>query len=298
MNWDDLRVLLEVSRSTTMTQTARRLGVNQTTVSRRLGALEQALGVELVLRYRDGVTLTEAGLKAVRAVEGMETAAHDLERDLVGGDTRLAGSLRITTIDMISNYHPDLFSSFASRYPEVEIELHTSYDQRSLARREADLAIRWTSRPDEGLFGRKLARAEYAIYASAELVRAHGRRAKLSSFPWLAWSEASGARKTSEWMQGNVPDARIVCRYDYALSMHAAIRAGCGIGFMPCVYADGDPGLVRLRGVQAGFGYDLWCLTHLDLSRTGRVRAFLAHAGEYFDARGRAYAGKGPRAKV
>ena len=77
--------------------------------------------------------------------------------------------------------------------------------------------------------------------------------------------------------------------------MHAAIRSGGGVGFMPCAYADSDSALKRLRGVQPDFGVDLWCLTHTDLSRTGRVRAFLAHAAEYFDARKDLYAGRRPR---
>ena len=156
MNWDDLRILLAVSRAETMTRAARRLGVNQTTVSRRIQALEEALGVELVVRSRDGIALTEAGRQAAHAVEGMELVAHDVERSLIGGDAQLAGVLRVTTIDLIAHYHPDLFASFAAEYPAVELEVTVGFDQRSLAKREADLAIRWTHRPSEGLFGRKL----------------------------------------------------------------------------------------------------------------------------------------------
>ncbi len=295
MNWNDLGLLLQVSRSATMSETAKRLGMNQTTVSRRLDALQQSLGVRLVHKRKDGIGLTDAGMEAVRSVEIMETVVNDLERKLVGTDAELAGRLTVTTTDTTPHYHPDLFSGFAQRYPAVDLEVDTNFSARSLARREADVALRWTLKPDESLFGRKLARVEYAVYAAKELVDVVGRRTRLSAYPWLAFTAASGAKLTEQWMKSNVPDATIVCRYTHTLSMYAAIRAGAGIGFMPCAYADPDPSLVRLRGVQAGFGYDIWLLTHPDLSRTARVRAFLSYAGEYFDSRKKLYAGKSPR---
>ena len=275
-----------------MTETAKRLGMNQTTVSRRLETLESSLGVELVHRRQDGIVLTEAGLDAVRSIEQMETVAHDLERRLLGTDTELAGAITVTTTDVITHYHPELFTTFAERYPAIELEVDTNFHARSLARREADIALRWTLKPDEGLFGRKLATAEYALYAHKTLIKAVGRRAKLSSYPWLAFTAASKARLTEEWMQHHVPDASIVCRYTHTLSMYAAIRQGSGVGFIPCAYADHDPALARLRGVVPNFGYDLWVLTHPDLSKTARVRAFLSHAGEFFDRKKKLYAGK------
>ncbi len=226
MNWRDLRLLLEVSRSTTMTETAKRLGMNQTAVSRRLEALEESIGVQLVHRRRDGIGLSDAGAEAVRAIEVMETVANDLERTLVGGDHELAGRVTLTTTDSITHYHPDLFTSFAERYPAVDLEVDTDFSPRSLTRREADVAIRWTLAPDEGLVGRKLARVEYALYAAERLVASIGRRAKLSNYPWLAFTAASNAKLTERWMASNVPEATIVCRYNHTLSMYAAIRSG------------------------------------------------------------------------
>lgn len=292
MSWNDLTILLAVSRCSTMTAAAKQLEVDQTTISRRLRALEERLGVRLVVRRRDGIDLTEAGIEAARAGEVMETVAHDLERSLVGTDAQLAGRVRVTTTTGLAHHNADLFTEFGRRYPEVELELETDSTPRSLSKREADVAIRWSLKPDEGLFGRKLARAEFALYAATGLRESVGRRAKLSSYPWLAFTAASKARLIDEFMREHVPDARIVCRYTDSPSMHAAIRAGAGVGFMPCAFADPDPGLVRLRPVEPAFGYDIWILTHPDLRATGRVRAFLSHASEYFDGRKRLYAGR------
>lgn len=289
VDWNDLRLLLALSRSRTMTEAGRRLAVNQTTVSRRLAALEAALGVELVHRQRDGIALTESGAVAARSAAVMETEVHDLERELLGRDRQLAGVLRLTTTDVIAVHHADLFTSFASLHPHIDIDLDTSPSPRSLTRREADVAIRWTLAPDPALYGRRLARVEYAVYAERSLA---ARSADPRDHPWVAYTIASNARLTEAWRVEHAPGARVVCRYTRQLPLIAAIRAGHGVGFMPCAYADEDAGLVRLTPIPPDFGYDIWILTHPDLSRTARVRAFLAHAGRYFDDRRPLYAGE------
>ncbi len=280
-----------------MTAAAKTLAVNQTTIARRIDALEETLGVQLVERRRDGISLTEEGVAAARAAEQMEGVAVELERALIGGSTRLAGTVRVTTADMIAVGHPELFTSFAARYPDIELELVTGYALRSLAQREADVAIRLTPKPAEHLFGRKLGCIEYGVYGPRSLVAAVGRRARLDRYPWLAWTREVGAKATDAWMAKHVPHAAIVGRHDTALAMHAAARAGAGVLMMPCVYGDAHAELVRLRGPIDGLGYDLWALTHRDLARTARVRAFLEHTGDYFQHRRDALAGRARSAK-
>ena len=282
MNWADLNTLLAVARSETLTAAAATLAVNQTTVSRRLDALEESLGTRLVERDRRGVRLTVGGERAKATAEQMEALVFELERELIGGDARLSGNLRVTTTDTIAAYHPELFSGFAERYPEVALEVATSYRERSLTRREADLAIRWTKQPAEHLFGRKVAHVHYALYAAKPLVARIGLHAKLDRYPWVGWDAASGDRLTDRWVAGNVLNARVVCRYDSALTLHAAVRSGVGAGFVPCAYADAWPELVRIRPVEPSFAYDIWALAPSELATTARVRAFMSHAGEYF----------------
>lgn len=289
MRWDDLQVLLALDGSASLSEAARKLGVNQTTVSRRITALEETLEVRLIERDPDGVRLSPNGERAVAAAREMSTISDALEREILGKDAALRGRLRVTTVDMVALYHAELFREFAERHPEVKLELSTTYHQRSLTRREADLAIRFSNRPDEHLFGRKLVRVEYAVHSAAALVDKHGRRARLDRYPWLAWDEASGARVTEAWMKQHVPDARVACTYDSATAMHAAIRDGVGVAFIPCAYGDG---LVRLRRIEPAFGYDLWALTHEDLRRTARVRAFMDHAALHFAKQRRRFRGR------
>lgn len=290
MNWADLRILLAVARARTLTAAAQTLGLDQTTVSRRLEQLEESVGSPLLIRDRKGVQLTSAGERLVRAAEQMETAVVDAERAIVGRDQNLAGTLRVTLPDMLAQHHADLFADFVDHYPGLQLELSIGYTQRSLARREADVALRFTRKPEAQLFGRKLVRFAYAPYAAPALVNRVGTRAPLERLPWLGWDPAVGARATERWMRKHVPRATIVARFDAGPALHAAVTAGLGAAIMPCVYGDAA-GLMRLRPPFPELGYDLWVLTHEDLRRTARVRAFIEHAAHYVEARRRDFEG-------
>lgn len=284
MNWADLRILLAAARAQTMTEAARAVGLDQTTVSRRLEQLEDAVGSPLLVRDRKGMQLTPAGERLMRAAEQMETLVVDAERDIVGKDQALEGLLRVTLPDMLAQNHADLFAEFSNRYPGVRLDLSIGYAQRSLVRREADVALRFTKKPEAQLFGRKLVRFAYAPYATQRLVNTIGPRAPMDRLPWLAWDPTLGARGTERWLRKHVPRARIVARFDAGPALHAAVEAGLGAAIMPCVYGD-SAGLVRLKPPFPELGYDLWALTHEDLRRTARVRAFLEHAATYVNKR-------------
>lgn len=292
MDWDHLRFFLAVAQAGTLSGAARQLGVNQTTVTRRLEALESELSTRLFDRTAAGLVVTPAGMEAMRAAERVADELAAIERNVVGRDARLTGELRVTTIDLVAVFEAPLFEAFGQRYPGVVLELSVDYFPRNLTRREADVAIRWTDSPPEHLIGQRMARAEYSLYGAQALLGRYPSDAGLEEYPWLAWDDAAEARMTTDWMRRNVPRARVVCRYDMALALHAAARAGQGLAFLPCAYADADPMLRRMRDVEPGFGMDIWVLTHPDLRRTARVRAFLEFAAEHFAARRRAYSGQ------
>lgn len=295
IDWDDLRVFLAIARSKTLSGAARKLGVNQTTVTRRLEALETRLGVRLFDRSPGGVTATSAAADILQVAERVEENVASIERQLIGQDMRLTGELRVTTIDMCACYDANLFETFAERYPEIELELSVGYFPRNLNRREADVAIRWTDNPPEHLVGHRVVTAEYAIYGASALIAKYPDDADLAEFPWVDWDIANNARVTAQWMRQNVPNAHIVGRYDMALALHAAINAGMGLGFMPCAYGDANPALKRVRPVQPGFGIDVWLLTHPDLRSTARVRAFMQHASAWFESNRGRFDGSGHR---
>lgn len=285
MNWDDLRFLLAIDRASTLTEAAKSLGVTQTTVTRRLGALEEQLGVRLASRTSQGIVVTDVGHTVAAAATDIEERLAALDRMLLSRDDTLAGRLRVATIDMVAHYDAALFRSFNARYPGITLELSTGLDNRDLGRDEADVAIRWTNHPSKPLVGRRIGPVPYALYASQALVERIGADAPPAAFPWLAWMRELDTVVTAPWMRDRTPQDRVVGRYDSALSLHAAVRAGLGIAFIPCMYAGVD--LVCLRPPEPGFEYDVWLLVHPEARSAARVRAFLDHTVEYYKTRAR-----------
>jgi len=281
MDWDDLRFVLALARDGSLSSAARTLHVTHTTVSRRLKAFEEKLGVHVFDRLPDGYVPTEVGATIVTAAERMESEAMALDLKILGRDASLSGTLRIGTVDTTVMNHTDLFATFVHEYPGVELQLLVGNDFHSLSRREADIALRFTNRPPEHLVGRKLGRMEFGLYASSALIERVESR-EPADYPWISWPENSGAKLTEAWMRKHVPDVRIAARADASMAMYAMLESGMGIGFIPCIHGDSRSTLQRLRLPEPGFGMDLWVLTHPDLRRTARVRAFLEHAGAYW----------------
>lgn len=296
MDWDDLKYFLAVTRSDTISDAAAKLSVNQTTVSRRLKRFQHDIGVRLLHHNTAGFDITHAGTQVSQAAQQIETIIAALQRKLSGLDERVAGTLRITTVEYMASLEGELFKSFIQAYPELALEISTSESNEDLLRGDADIALRWTNNPSEHLVGRKLCRAEFALYGHSRQFDKHQAipldSAALSEKPWLAWDESCGAKITDAWMKRQVPDAVIHCRINSAMAMYHAVKSGLGIAFLPCAYADTDTQLHRLRDVEKGFGMDIWALTHPDQRSAAKIRAFFQHAEQYFSAHRQRYAGR------
>jgi DNA-binding transcriptional LysR family regulator len=293
MDWDDLRYVLALSRGGTMSAAADELGVTHTTVSRRLSAFEKHLGVRLFDRLADGYAATAVGVDLVGVAERMEEEVLSLDARVTGQDEKLSGTLRVTTVDILAEVLLENLDVFTERYPGVELELSVDYAPLNLTRREADVALRLTNDPPENLVGRKLARAEFALYGARSLVGASGEQTPLAELPWISWDRRAGARLTEARIAELSPDAPVVLRVDSTTVMHHSIRRGVGISFLSCVVGDRDEALVRLRPPEPDFGMDIWVLTHPDLRSTARVRAFLDFAADELTRLRPVFAGEG-----
>jgi DNA-binding transcriptional LysR family regulator len=280
MQWDDLRYVLCLCTQGTLTNAAGELGVSHTTVARRVAALEEELGSRLFDKTPQGYVPTRAGEEILSVARRVEEQMNTLDRQLLGRDTRLSGKLRVTTIDAVATRHAREIGAFTKRYPAIELALTVDNRLRSLTRREADVAIRFTNNPAEHLVGRKLGRAEFAAYASEELIAAQDDPTEIGAYPWLGWDEAQSATLTERFLSKHVASKHRVYRVDTGLSMIAAVTAGIGVSFLACMWGDSIEGLRRLRDVEPGFGMDMWLLTHPDLRHTARVRAFMDHFSE------------------
>ena len=277
-DWSDLRFFLEVARTGTLAGAARKLGVDNTTVGRRVSALERELGAKLFARTPDGLALTAAGETMRTAGLEMEQAVLRGEQRVQGEDRKLSGLVRVATTEMLGEVVIlPAMRSLHERHPQIRVELLTGSGQLDLARREADVALRYV-RPDRGdLVARRVGAVAFAAYASKRYLAARGRPARgsgLSGHDVVAYNTAG-----RQWRLGlggePVRDARAVLRTNSTHMLVHAIRLGLGIGPLPCFLAGGDRSLERMASTSPPEADELWLVVHADVQRTTRVRAVI-----------------------
>ena len=278
-DWSDLRSFLAIARAGSLQGAARTLGVNHSTVFRRLNALEARLGVRLFDRLARGYALTVAGEHMLASAERVEDEILGLERRLLGGDVRLSGVLRVTTTDTLVHglLGPHL-RSFQAAYPAIELELITGNAFFDLSKREADVALRPSRHPGDAMVGRRLAAIAVALYGARDYVAARGRPAStadLSGHALITGDASLGHLPATRWLAERTPTGATVLRCNSWLSQLAAARAGLGLAALPCFLADPAPELIRILPPEPALAGELWLLTHADLRRTARVRAFM-----------------------
>jgi molybdate transport repressor ModE-like protein len=293
MNWDDLRFFLAVARTGSLTAAGRELGVNQSTVSRRLGALETRLGTHLIDRTVGGNALTAAGTELFEKAQDIEQEFVGIERRLGEQDSLLSGRLRVTCTDnFLNRYLAPHFARFAAKHPEIDLDILTRYQHLSLARREADVAIRTTVHPPDTLVGRRLFRFARAVYAAPGLFERIGPAPDPATIDWVGWdSEAYNRMMITD----HFPNANIRHRVESLIDMISLTRAGLGVSVIGCFSADPDPGLMRVYEDPITEGpMDLWVLSHPDARRSARVRAFASFIADAFLADRDLFEGRRP----
>jgi DNA-binding transcriptional LysR family regulator len=271
--WDDVRFFLEVSRAGTLAGAARKLGVDYTTVGRRIRAMEQDLGTTLFERRLDRFMLTEAG-EAIRAAgEQMEEAALALERRALGADRTLSGVVRVATTDALAQILvlPAILA-LRDRHPEIRVHLLTGTARLDIARREADVAIRYVRPATADLISRRLAGVAAAYYGSIAYLAKHPPPPPGGSLHgYEAVATAEGLRS---WARP-LPDVRVVLRANSMSALVQGVLLGLGIGALHCWMAARHAELRRVWPDEPLEHDDLFLVLHKDVQRTGRVRAFI-----------------------
>ncbi|MBE1205408.1 LysR family transcriptional regulator [Aminobacter carboxidus] len=286
-DWNELRLVLGVARAGSLTLAAPLLGIDHSTVFRRLNALEQRLAVRVFERLPGGIyQLTPAGERMTAAAERMEDEALALARDIAGADGRLSGRLRVTSSETLAYSRlTKHLAAFRAVHPGIVVELAIENRILSLSRREADVALR-PIRPKEGdLWGRKLSSVAWTLFASQDYLDVHGGIIecpdKLDGRAMVGWEETAGGIMAADWLDRNVPADNVVYRTNSLVNQSVAARAGIGLALLPCYLGDGEPGLVRaLAEPIEELAGELWIVTHSDLKGTARVRAFFDVVGE------------------
>lgn len=293
-NWDDLRYFLAVARDGSLTRAAQTLGVNHSTVSRRITAFEDKLGARLFDRSVSGFVVTQAGQEMMQTTERVEKEITLLDRQILSRDMTMTGPLRIATpAALIATFLMADIASFATQNPDVEINILSSDALINLHNHEADVAIRSTATPPENLIGRRLTPVAKAVYASSKYLEHHKCNARtIRDHREHRWVCSSREGTNPSWLTKYFPSARTGCQVDTLLALIQAVKHGIGIGELHCRFGDTDPDLHRLYPFKTKLDTDFWILYHPDLHHTARVRAFTSHIAEAFARERHLYAGE------
>ncbi len=275
LSWDEFRLVKAIADARSLSGAAKRLGLNHSTIFRRLSALEKLVGVRLFERSRDGYETTAAGREMAALAAAMSDSIVDFERRVAGRDPKPSGLLRVTAGEMIGQrLLPGIMTHYHSKYPSVTLELVLTNQLVNLARREADVALRLTNDPVETLVGRRICSVRWAPYCRRDLIEADGFRG-VETLPFVGFGEAFGASVTRRWIETRMGPLRIAARVSSVESMLALAVQGFGAALLPCFLGGAEPSLVRLTEPAPALEVGLWILTHADLRRSARVRSFM-----------------------
>jgi DNA-binding transcriptional LysR family regulator len=291
-SWDDLRVVLAVSRAGSLSGAARALRLSHPTVFRRVRQIEARLGVRLFDRARDGYALTPAGEEMAALAGRLAGEVEALERRLAGRDLRPSGTVRVTTTDTLL-FGPlgPLLAGFRAAHPEITLDIAAANAMFALSRREADVAIRPSREAPESLVGRRIAGVAAAIYCAAGTAAP----ADLGAVDWVVPDDSLSSLPLARWLAEQRYDRRVALRANSLLALRDAARAGLGLALLPCYVGDPEPGLARVGAPIAALESALWLLTHPDLRRVARIRAVMDGMGELLQKLRPLFEGRRPR---
>jgi DNA-binding transcriptional LysR family regulator len=241
MDWDEVRYFLAVAREGSVRTGAERLGVNHSTVLRRIALLEQQLGAQLFEKMPSGYRLTAAGEEVVQFAEDMDVASNQLQARVFGRDHGVRGRLRATMASVLASHllMPRLVE-FAQLYPDVEMEILSSDEPLNLTNREAEVALRAVYDRDalpNNLHGLKGPEISSGVYISRELLSAWraGTREPVRRIVKNRYGDPDWAR------QSDIPTSEILFRTTDAAAQIVAVRQGLGVTLLPCFVGDTDP---------------------------------------------------------
>ena len=275
ISWEDLRLIGAIHEHGSMAAAARVLEVNHSTVFRRLNAVEKQLGVHLFDRSKKACVPTPAGDRMAAAARQANEALELAQDEIEGQDARLSGRIRCTITPYLAQVMlVPLVAQFQDQHPDIRVDLTETHTLDALMQREAEIALRVTSRPPDSLIGHHLGALTMAVYGSRRRFP-QGGEVELAEHNWVVQATQISAGPEARWIQKHAPGARIRLRAETGTCVEAGIAAGIGIGVLPCFRADRLPDLVRLSEPMPDMDLNLWALTHPQLRQVVRVQALL-----------------------
>jgi DNA-binding transcriptional LysR family regulator len=280
LDWEDVRYFVALARHNTLSATARSLCVNHATVARRIASLEALLGRSLFNRRANGYALTAEGKVVLGKASAMEVAALAVLR-LLDASTELSGLVRLAAGRVLAErFLIDRLRAFHERYPAIDLEVIGGSRIVSLAKREADVALRYGPPKDSELVARRVATITFGLYASP----AYREKLRAGQTPvFIGFDQESDFIAEAKWLARQFSDQRFSFRTNSQTTQAAAARAGYGVALLPrYIVATHEPDLVQVSLGGRLPERDVWLLVRSDLKNVPRVRAVTDYLVEVF----------------
>lgn len=273
-DWDGLRTFAVLCRAGNMSAAARELGINQTTVSRRIARLEEVLGYPILRRDEGALSPTGQGRQLLETARLMEENLAAFMGKMPGGDgaddkTALMGNVRLSAVDAIlEGVLVPAFGGFHQCYPGLQLELTGHNRNLNIAQRETDIAIR-LALPESGAFrSRRIGFMEFAIYGARPDMDAH-------TSPWVDLTEGFADKPEQQWLSNAFGNRRVIGRANRSLMLAGMAKKADACCLLPVCIGAQATGMHRLAQYDVTAGREIWLLVHQDMAHLPHIRAVL-----------------------
>jgi DNA-binding transcriptional LysR family regulator len=283
-SWEELRFFRAIALAGALGPAARQLRVSEATASRHLRALEERLGARLFERLPNRLALTALGGRLLVTAERMAESAADFARLASAGSGSETAPLRLTTTGSIALFLARHMGALLSAVPGAQLQLIGTREALSLAKGEADIALRMRRPPETGpLTVRRIGRIGFSLYAHADLL------AQGAAMPVIGLRDTPESRQAN-WLQGLLTQSQGAGRFSPTLRLrldevpqrHEAARQGLGAALLPCYLGDSDPALRPLCPPPAELEEDIFLMVHEDAKDRPAVAGCLAALAALF----------------
>lgn len=275
MNWDDIKIFLEVARTERLSEAAKRLSMDTSTVSRRLHKLEEQLATQLFERTNDGHLLTDDGKVLVKSARRMEQDAQVALSDIKQKNADNSGKVRIGVTEAFGNFFiAQNLIELSEQAPNIQVDLlHFARDVK-ISRNEAEIAIAVERPKSTSMIVSKLTDYKLQLYANSHLANSLNNLDCVNELVDLSWiGYVDNLLFTQELAYLKDLNEHIIPRFQSTsiISQYNAIKSGLGVGILPCFLADNDPSLVKILPKKITITRSFWLVTHPEIKRLSRV---------------------------
>ena len=278
-DWNDYLYFLKVADCASLKAAARELGVNHSTVFRRINGLEEKLKVQLFERLPIGYKLTKAGADIIERVQRMDEQMHAIGRIVQGQEVALSGVLKLSTTDTIGYFWlPPFIRRFKELYPEITIDIDIKTRYTNLSKREADIVIPAVNRQPDAMVGKRLAPIYFKLYGSRQYIEQYGRPKDTTDFPghrFLLPNDTLAGLPANKWLRQLITEHCISVCSDKLTGLYQLAKQHLGLTILPHYLGQSDPDLVEVLELPEHCHHHIWILTHPDLRYTARIDAFM-----------------------